>query len=490
MKNKKLKILNIFILILSSFIIVASFYVDYALAGTEFETTIFYSISDLNNADMSIVYEAFCEGIPIVIVLSIIILFCFYDIKNTKINKSLDKYIHINKHKWLYTIIYSMIAFILLIQSVKIPRYIYDMSQKSDLIEKEYITPKKESVEFNDNKRNLIIITVESLEYSFFTKKQNGIWDYDLIPELYDLLQEEDTTTFNSKKGMYMLHGTSYTSSSVVANTSGVPIKIGLDRYGYTGNNFMKGNYALGDLLKDNGYTNEIISGAKTSYGGLDYYYNEHGKFKIIDPDTLDKYGYKLKEDDYGRWGFNDKYLFELGKERADNLAKEDKPFNLELLTIDTHYNDGFVGNYSETKYKKQYENAYATTSKLIVDYINYIRNQPYYENTTIIVMGDHLTMQSNFLNDKMFNDRTIYFCIINSDKEKQKKDRIFTAIDTYPTILSSIGGIIEEDRLGLGVNLYSDKQTLAEKYGVKQLDKELRKKSEYYDKKILKKGE
>ena len=162
----------------------------------------------------------------------------------------------------------------------------------------------------------------------------------------------------------------------------------------------------------------------------------------------------------------------------------------MELLTIDTHFVDGYVGNYSETKYKRQYENAYATTSKLIKEFIEYVKKQSFYDNTTIVIMGDHLTMQSNFINYNMFKDRTMYFCIINSVNKNDKKDRIFTSLDTYPTIISSIGGIIEEDRLGLGVNLYSNKKTLAEKYGVKELDNELKKKSTYYNKNILGRGE
>ena len=48
------------------------------------------------------------------------------------------------------------------------------------------------------------------------------------------------------------------------------------------------------------------------------------------------------------------------------------------------------------------------------------------------------------------------------------------------------MNGNIEGDRLGLGVNLFSREKTLAEEYGVKKLDKELRKKSEFYDKIIL----
>ena len=58
--------------------------------------------------------------------------------------------------------------------------------------------------------------------------------------------------------------------------------------------------------------------------------------------------------------------------------------------------------------------------------------------------------------------------------------------MDMYPTILAAMGAKIEGDRLGLGTNLFSDKQTLMEELGFKTLDNELQKTSNYYNQKIL----
>ena len=48
------------------------------------------------------------------------------------------------------------------------------------------------------------------------------------------------------------------------------------------------------------------------------------------------------------------------------------------------------------------------------------------------------------------------------------------------------MGAKIEGDRLGLGTNLFSDKQTLMEELGFKTLDNELQKTSNYYNQKII----
>ena len=82
--------------------------------------------------------------------------------------------------------------------------------------------------------------------------------------------------------------------------------------------------------------------------------------------------------------------------------------------------------------------------------------------------------MQDDFFKKRGAKKRYVYNCIVNPGVEiKNNKNRIATSLDMYPTMFSSIGGIIDGDKLGLGVNLFSDKTTLAEKYGVKKLNSE-----------------
>ena len=58
--------------------------------------------------------------------------------------------------------------------------------------------------------------------------------------------------------------------------------------------------------------------------------------------------------------------------------------------------------------------------------------------------------------------------------------------MDMYPTILAAIGAKIEGDRLGLGTNLFSDKQTLMEKIGFDALNREVQKTSDFYNTTII----
>lgn len=288
---------------------------------------------------------------------------------------------------------------------------------------------------------------------------------------------------------MTMLTGTTWTTAGIVSNTTALPFKIPIDGNSYHSNNFMNGSYALGDLLKDNGYYNELISTARTNFGGVNEYFTKHGNFNIIDDNNINQYGFTINKNDRNDWGFNDKTLYEIAKERLNTLSKNDEPFNLQLITIDTHFTDGFIYDFSFNKYNTQYENVYATSDALLVDFINWIKEQDFYKNTTIVISGDHISMQEDFFSSRgiNYNDRYIYNCYINpAVKPNKYENRIYTELDTYPTIVSAIGGEINGNRLGLGVNLFSKQRTLAEKYGLNELNEEILKKSKFYNEKIL----
>ena len=62
----------------------------------------------------------------------------------------------------------------------------------------------------------------------------------------------------------------------------------------------------------------------------------------------------------------------------------------------------------------------------------------------------------------------------------------IKSSFDIFPTTLSALGATWEGDRLGLGTNLFSDEKTIFEEYGYEYVNNELKKKSSFYNKKIL----
>ena len=121
---------------------------------------------------------------------------------------------------------------------------------------------------------------------------------------------------------------------------------------------------------------------------------------------------------------------------------------------------------------------------------MDWLEQQDFYKDTVIVITGDHLSMQANistmFDNDKY--ERRVYNTYINSEvKPVNSKNRIFTTLDYFPTTLAALGFNIDGNRLGLGTNLFSSRQTLAEELGgLDKLDDELSKNSQYYNNQLL----
>ena len=117
---------------------------------------------------------------------------------------------------------------------------------------------------------------------------------------------------------------------------------------------------------------------------------------------------------------------------------------------------------------------------------MKWIQAQPFYDNTTIIIVGDHESMDNGYFERMVDEDyqRLLYNCFINTPtKAKKATNRQFAAEDLFPTTLAAIGCTIEGEHLGLGTNLFSGAKTLTELMGFAHFNDELAKASDYYEK-------
>jgi hypothetical protein len=151
------------------------------------------------------------------------------------------------------------------------------------------------------------------------------------------------------------------------------------------------------------------------------------------------------------------------------------------MLTVDTHFEDGYICENCEVLHKDNpYADVYCCSDSLVSEFIEWIRQQDFYENTTIVLVGDHLTMDSDFCKQvDLSYDRKAYAAIINGvESPEEERMREFSTLDLFPTTLAALGVQIEGNRLGLGVNLYSSEQTLIERYGVEEVNAAFERKS------------
>lgn len=177
--------------------------------------------------------------------------------------------------------------------------------------------------------------------------------------------------------------------------------------------------------------------------------------------------------------------MYDFARREVTNLANSGQPFNFTMLTVDTHFEDGYVCDLCQDEHPgNQYANVMSCASRQVVDFVNWLKAQPFYENTTIVIVGDHLTMDSDFCQDVPEDyTRGVYNTIINAPiVPVNQKNRMATTMDMFPTTIAALGAQIEGDRLGLGTNLFSAEPALAEKVGMDTLNKEIRKRSIFYE--------
>lgn len=403
-------------------------------------------------------------------------------------------YITVNSTKRRTVIICFSISIIIFVASIirifvttDIGTYIWNQFDKSTFIEDEYVDPATAKVEFPKNKRNLIYIFLESMEKTYTSFENGGLSKNDLIPELSKLAKEnEDFSNTEEIGGAHVLEGGGWTSGAMTSQTAGVPLKVkinGNDLGEHT--TFLEGAYTIGEVLEDNGYQNFLLLGSDSDFGGRESLFTQHGNYKISDYWTaaLDK-----KIDKPVWWGYTDDTLFEFAKDEILQLAKTGQPFNFTTLTTDTHFVDGYQCPDCRNQWGEQYKNVISCSSRRVAEFVKWIQQQDFYENTTIVIAGDHLTMQENFfeIEEGSKYDKKVITMIINSAIDAPKANREYATVDLYPTTLAALGVEIEGNKLALGTNLFSNEMTLIEKYGVEYVNNELKKTSKFYDNNIL----
>lgn len=366
--------------------------------------------------------------------------------------------------------------------------YIYNQLHKSSFIEEQYVKPESSLLSFPEKKRNLVYIYLESMEKTFEDRENGGNMEENTIPELTELAKQNVTFQLgpDGSQGILPLTST-WTIAAMVAQTSGLPLKIpveknSMSKYG----SFLPGAVTLGEVLEDAGYRNMLMVGSYASFAGRDQYFKDHGSYEIWDFGTAKRLDRVPDDYDIGWWGVEDEKLFEYAKEELSKLAAGSQPFNFTMLTVDTHNPNGYICRLCDDEFEDQYSNVLHCSSRQTVQFVQWIMEQPWYENTTVVVTGDHATMVSGYAPDDGSYDRGVYYCFINPAAVPASRNHTACTMDLFPTTLAAMGVEIEGDRLGLGTNLFSERGTIVDEFGQEEVISQLNMKSEFYDSVLL----
>ncbi len=491
------KLGNLFIQLLVLVFCIAIFSLIWSLdtfASVTMDEIMYHLMVSIEGTNTDTIYSFIFNVIPIsLIVATIINMLIFFDSKKNlitlefsfwKFSKDICIFpIRINKviKSLCFVIIFIIIGYFYL-NKISFFEYFKNQKIQSDFIESNYVEPLDINMEFPEEKKNLIYIFLESMETSYESIENGGLSEESLIPELTKLADKN----ISFKKGIQSVAGATYTMGALVAQTSSIPIKISVDQVNWDNSKrILPGVTSIGTILKNNGYNQMIMFGSDASFASRGSFFVDHG-YEVWDLNTAINKG-KMTGDDVVFWGFDDSDLFKYAKEEITKLAKKDEPFNFTMLTVNTHFEDGYLEEICEAKYDDQYSNVIACSSKQVYEFVKWIQQQDFYEDTTVIVVGDHVTMSTKYQATVPEGyTRYIYNAILNSSVTTDNYEREFSVLDMLPTTLVSMGVEIEGDKLGLGVNLFSDEDTLVEKYGLDYINEEFNKKSTFYNEKFI----
>lgn len=476
----------------------APIFLEQQFGEMNIDQILFVLLSSGDGANVDIVYEYLIFVIPYVLMfIGIVLVYQFisrYTIsfKIKFFNKTFHPKITFEP-SLLKSVIISLCVIVGLVffvdSHLDVAGYVSDRLNPGTMYETYYVDPESVEIRFPQEKQNLIYIVLESMNTNFSEIVVDGEV-VNLIPNL-QVIAEENVSFSNSAQfgGAVPMANLSWTSASLVGQTGGVELHVPIDGNSYgTSGVFLPGLMTLGEILEAQGYSNYFLMGSDANFGGRQTYFETHGNYTILDTKYLKEIGY-VPEDYHVFWGIEDRKLFDYAKELLLEVSGFNEPFNVSLLTVDTHFMDGYTDVSCETPFSIDYANAIVCSDKLLDEFLGWIEDQSFYENTTVILVGDHHSMNNSFLIESVNKVFTTYNAFMNVNVDVDESEftyRDFTVMDLFPTTLASLGVEIEGNRLGLGTNLFAHEETLPEMLGFDDLSVELAKKSLFYERNFL----
>ena len=345
-----------------------------------------------------------------------------------------------------------------------------------------YVHPDSVEIIVQGKPKNLVVIFLESMEKNFAQ----------YTPEIANL----EKSSLDFFPGGRNVSGTSWTIAGITGKLCGIPLNMpmGINEYHGKLPSYVPYAKCLMDVLADKGYNQLSTQGSKGSFTQIDRFFEVHGNVAVHDYQYY-KEKNKIPEDYLVFWGFEDRLLYRFAKEELDSLANLSAPFAFYMTTIDTHQPYGYLDDSCKAVLKEidivvnepnHFPEALRCASIQLETFVNWMKEQSWFENTVVFVMGDHV--QPNLSSKAGIpQSDTLYWTnfVINTRLDSgiaYQRGRIYSSLDMFPTILESMGYELENHAVALGRSLYDSSPTLLEKYGRKTMDSLLRERSIQYD--------
>ena len=244
MKEKIKNIIIFLVMLICSIMIIGSTYYRINYPTQEFDEILFYTLNGAEHTSPDIIKNVIKSCIIPVMALTIILMLL-------TIKSKQNKFKIIKNYRLIYVVIIFILSLIYTLFAFKIPTYLKNKSQETNIYDDYYISGKDINITFPNKKRNLILIVMESMENSVLSKENGGAWEYSIVPELETLaLNNINFSNTENLGGGFNTYGATFTAGGLVATTAGIPLITpsllngDINSYHGTGN-YLSGAYTL-----------------------------------------------------------------------------------------------------------------------------------------------------------------------------------------------------------------------------------------------------
>ena len=304
--------------------------------------------------------------------------------------------------------------------------------------------------------KNLITIYLESGE--------NTYGDASLMGS--NLLAGLDGATrgWQVDEGLRQFEGGGWTMAGLVGTQCGIPLKslittegFDFNTYGEKVGHYLPGATCLGDVLADEGYRSVFVGGADDDFAGKKTFLVDHGYDQVLG--LSDWKGVDAKDFISPEWGLADSHTLAHAADVLDDLHDSGRPFNLTVLTLDTHEPAGVFPDCTDDDAVPM-KSAIRCSMKAVAGFLGHAERAGYLDDTVVMVLGDHLkgTSDQDELRDvvRAQENRTVIFRFHSPDDIPIKRDPA-DQLSVLPTTLELLGFGLPDGRAGLGVSLVGD---------------------------------
>ncbi|MGZ5201793.1 MAG: sulfatase-like hydrolase/transferase [Telluria sp.] len=290
--------------------------------------------------------------------------------------------------------------------------------------------------------KNLVLIYMESLEAAYANQ---SLFGEDRIAPLTKL-QGESFSRYRQAPG------TGFTIAAIVSTQCALPLErmgiFDVNTQGQVVDGFLPRATCLSDILAREGYRNVFMGGASLTFAGKGKFLHTHHYDEVYGKEDWVAQGADPHR--MNGWGLYDDDLFAHAKDKLRQLHEAGKPFNLTVLTVDTHEPEGYRSRNCKVR-GEPFEGVVECSAREVADFVAFIKQSGYLDDTNVVILGDHLA-RKNPVADRLetLPERYIFNKFISREPMHKNREEI-VHFDLMPTVLEFLGFDARGSQMGLG---------------------------------------